>query len=120
MSRGGTQDPLVVRSEDLADLLLPYMHEQEAMYERNRGNSWGKSDDILSGTAWVAERVGINLKGIHRTLFNQDWVGYGKANDWLTLCGLPELASELRPVANPMWSRERWEEWARGNGWPCL
>jgi hypothetical protein len=133
----GAADPLVVRSERLAELLLPVIHayteiKEAARTTKDPEDRWSKaamstkglhesrmSDFAMfpSGMQVVAELIGIDRQALHRTLFQSDWVGLGKADAMLQALGMTQEAQELRPVANPFWSQEKWEGWAAENGY---
>lgn len=132
----GNADPLVVRSEDLADLILPIIQRVDGEREREKStadkhgnhgpmstwqadNHTQMSDSnyrtMITGKQFVATAVGVTPEVVQRTLFQYEWVGFGKADQWLTALGLPHMVKKLRPVPNPLWGSERWEEWSQSN-----
>lgn len=71
------------------------------------------SSVVKGGYAYVANEVGTDPRNVRQTLFEFDWVGFGKADLWLTRLGISHRVSELHPVANPTWGQERWEGWLK-------
>jgi hypothetical protein len=99
-------DPLVIRSERLAEIILPYIQSIDDSIRMKTAE-----DGILGGWEVTAMQIGTDASNLRKTLFRNDWVGYGKADAWLTALDLQHLMSSLHPVPNPQWNTEKWMRW---------
>jgi hypothetical protein len=126
--KGGSRDPLVVRTDDLARVLEPIVAEQNTNYTLATGRLAGvgrtsgnpKHDPTLTGCRMLEERTGRNLSTLSRNVFagRTKHTTLDVADLLLTACGQAGALQDGRvPVyKSPIWGRGRWEAEIRARG----
>jgi hypothetical protein len=104
---GCNSDPLVVRTRDVYLMLQPLIEAWDREAEGHDGQHFG-------GWAGIANLVGVTPRRVKAALLQQAWMGFGRADEWLTAVGLHVRGLKVYP--NPQWSLERWVEWNEKNG----
>jgi hypothetical protein len=116
-------DPLVVRTADLARVLRPIIREQDEVYDRGLcREALGRfpTDEeqlILSGVRMIEERCDLQVRRIFASRRSPN-ITLGIADEILTKCGLAHFLQDgTVPVyRSSRWSIAGWEREMRARG----
>jgi|SRR5262245_17619917 len=133
---GGSYDPLVVRTADLAPFIERFVEAWEKERPRNftlhhseawdqtwdgkkNGSQFGADDVFFGALDWLAQESQLNVRVIYRVKsLETKHTAFRIAEALLSAldCDYKLQNGEIPVVANPQWSQEKWAAWARTRG----
>lgn len=114
-------DPLVVRADELANALRPFVQDQDRRREEcvHQGSANRTGNNSLSGNGLLAELSGIDVRRVWSIMSCEyTYISLRIADQLLTAAGIEHALRDgtVQVIPSPRWSKKRYAAYMRAKG----